>query len=193
MRHALSGLLALTLLSGCGSAATVTAASRAAQGLQARTDAGLHAGVVELRKQRFGKLDLNGDGALTRAEASDDALRLPGVIETFADYDTSGDGRIVPDEFLREDVIQYWMNELRPRIQTMFLKLDTNRDFKLTGKELDSIKLYFSLFPELHGSDLNQDGEVPFGEFEDAYVVTLPRFQPQGPEQSLLKKLPAVR
>ena len=80
----------------------------------------------------FKKLDVNVDGEITRSEASDEALRLPGVIETFADYDVSGDGRIVMAEFLREDVIAWWMTELRPRIQALFLKTDTNGDLKLT-------------------------------------------------------------
>lgn len=190
MRACLTGILALTLLAGCGAAGVAPAAPRAAASFKARTDAGLHAGVVELRKLRFKKLDLNFDGALIRSEASDEALRLPGVVETFADYDASGDGRIVIEEFLREDVIRWWMGELRPRMQTQFFKLDTNRDFKLTGKELDQIKLYFSLWPETHGSDLNQDGEVPFGEYEDAYMYTLPKVQPQKTELAFLAKLP---
>ncbi len=193
MRACLTGILALALLSGCSAASFTPAAPRVAASVKARTDAGLRAGVVELRKLRFKKLDLNVDGAVTRAEASDEALRLPGVIETFADYDVSGDGRIVIDEFLRDDVISWWMTELRPRIQALFIKTDANNDFKLTGKELERIKLYFSLWPETHGGDLNQDGEVPFGEYEDAYMYTLPKVQPQQTELAFLGRLPSAR
>lgn len=193
MRACLTGILALTLLTGCGQAAFAPAAPRAAAVFKARTDAGLRAGVVELRKLRFKKLDLNADGAVARSEASDEALRLPGVIETFADYDASGDGRIVIDEFLRDDVIKWWMDELRPRIQALFIKTDSNNDFKLTGKELERIKLYFSLWPETHGGDLNQDGEVPYGEYEDAYMYALPKIQPQKTELAFLAKLPSAR
>jgi Ca2+-binding EF-hand superfamily protein len=193
MRSVLLVALSAALLAGCGAAGTPLSAPRQAASLQARTDAGLREGVIVLRKQRFKQLDLNGDGALVPGEASDSALRLPGIVEGFADYDANGDGKIVIEEFLRDDVIRYWMGELRPRIQTMFQRIDTNHDFKLTGAELEKIKLYFSMFPETHGADLNQDGEVPYGEFEDAYVSTLPKVQPQPQEQAFLKKLPAVR
>lgn len=197
MRPVLLLALSAALLAGCGAHGTPNAsAPRQAGGLQARTDAGLREGVVALRKQRFKALDLNGDGALVPSEASDNALKLPGIIETFADYDANGDGKIVLDEFLRDDVIRYWMGELRPRVQAMFQRIDVNRDFKLTGAELEKIKLYFSMFPETHGADLNQDGEVPYGEFEDAYVYTLPKMQPQpqkAGESSLLSRLPALR
>lgn len=179
MRAALATALALSLLAGCGVAARPTAAPRPMTVAKARTDAGLRAGVIELRKLRFKKLDANVDGAIARNEASDEALRLPGVIETFADYDVSGDGRIVMEEFLRDDVIAWWMTELRPRIQALFMKTDTNGDLKLTGKELEKIKLFFSLFPETHGGDLNQDGEIPYLEYEDAYMIALPKVQPQ--------------
>lgn len=193
MARLLPLVLSMAFLAGCGQTGLQAPTVRKAA-FQAKTDAGLRAGVVELRKLRFKRLDLNEDGALTRSEASDEALRLPGVVEGFADYDVNGDGRIpFEPEFLREDVIHWWMGELRPKMQEMFFRIDTNRDFKLTGKELDTIKLYFSLYPETHGADLNQDGEVPFGEFEDAYMYILPKIQPQPTEQAFLKKLPAIR
>lgn len=189
MRATSTALLALALLAGCGTPAAPGAAKRLAAGLHARSDAGLHAGVVELRKVRFKKLDQDVDGAITRDEATDEALRLPGVIETFADYDVSGDGRITLPEFLREDVIRWWMGELRPRIQALFLKSDTNGDLKLTGKELEKIKLFFSLFPETHGGDLDQNGEIPYLEYEDAYMIALPKLQPQATERAFLAGL----
>ena len=189
MRATLSGLLALAVLTGCAAPAFQPAPARKAAALAARSDAGLHAGVVELRKLRFRKLDQNEDGAVVRHEASDEALRLPGVIETFADYDADGDGRIVIAEFLREDVIRWWMTELRPRIQALFMKTDANGDLKLTGKELEKIKLFFSLFPETHGGDLNQDGEIPYLEYEDAYMIALPKLQPQKAERDLLARI----
>lgn len=178
-------ILGVACLAGCSQTPAPAVNHKLRAGFAARSDAGLRAGVVELRRVRFKKLDLNQDEQLTRQEASDDALRHPGIIETFADYDTNGDNHITFAEFLHEGVIQWWMAEIRPRIQRMFTKADENRDGMLKGKELDSIKLYFSLFPETHGADLNRDGVVPFSEFEDAYMYTLPKIQPQGPELTL--------
>jgi hypothetical protein len=183
MKHALALGLALTL-TACGTAPTAPAhAPRVASGLAARSDAGMHDGVVALRKLRFKKLDLNESGDLTRAEASDQALLLPGFVNGFDDYDADHDGRITLTEFLREDVIQWWLSDLRPQIAGYFRQMDTNRDGALTAKERDRLTLFLSQHPELHGGDLNQDGKVDASEFEDAYMVVLPDYQP-APERS---------
>lgn len=178
MRHPLLIALATVMLAGCGTAAHTGVSTANATRLQARSDEGLHQGVLALRKQRFERLDLNHDEALTPDEASTEALYLPGLISGFQDYDANGDRKITLTEFLREDVIQYWMDLIRPKIREYFDKVDANRDGVLTGSERQKTDLFFSPMAQLHGGDLNQDGSVTFSEFEDAYMVILPFYQP---------------
>jgi len=178
MRHPLLIALATVMLAGCGTAVHSGVSASTAPRFQARSDEGLHQGVVTLRKQRFEHLDFNHDGVLTPNEASTEALYLPGLISGFQDYDTNGDMKITLSEFLREDVIQYWMDLLRPKIHEYFDRADSNRDGVLKGSEREKTDLFFSPMPQLHGGDLNQDGSVTFSEFEDAYMVILPVYQP---------------
>jgi Ca2+-binding EF-hand superfamily protein len=169
--------------------ASERAAPRPLTAIAARSDAGLRAGVVALRTQRFERLDQNHDGAIARDEATDQALALPGVVSGFADYDADHDGAITLAEFLREDVIAWWSTEIRFKVRELFQKLDRNGDMQLVGAEREKVTLFFSTHPQLHGGDLDQDGRVTFTEFEDAYMVVLPIYQPPPPSADALPKL----
>jgi len=184
MRLPLALILATTVLAGCGQVPTARpATTKATKPLAAKGDAHLRAGVIKLRELRFKKLDINKNGAITPDEAADSALAVPGIIQGFGDYDANQDGQITVPEFLRDDVITFWMNELRPEIQKLFLKSDTNRDFKLTGAEKTKPQLYFNLFPECQGGDFDGDGAITYTEYEDAYMIALPKVQPPAPER----------
>lgn len=178
-------LLSSLLLSACQNSANfaqIEASRLAAQSvpraqLSVRSDEGLRKGVIELRKVRFNKWDKNVNGVLTRDEVSDEQMALPGVISGFKDYDSNGDGQITLNEFLREDVIVFWMERIRPKVDELFSKHDRDGNRLLTPGEQDKVKLFFSPWPKLKGGDLNQDGVITFSEFEDAYMEVLPFFQ----------------
>lgn len=179
---ALTGLT--TLLSACATApvhpSSPQLAPRHAQMQRfaaGRSDEGLRKGVIALRKQRFQKWDKNFDAVITRNEVRDEDMRLPGVIEGFHSYDVNGDGEITLQEFLRDDVIEFWMNLLRPKLEEQFARLDRDGNRLLTGSEQDKLKLFLSMWPELKGGDANGDGVVTFSEYEDAYMAVLPFFQ----------------
>lgn len=150
-----------------------------------RSDQGLKDGVIELRKVRFQKWDKNVDGVITRNEVSDDNMKIPGVIDGFHSYDVNSNGKITIKEFLREDVIEFWMNLIRPKLEEQFAKHDKDRNRLITKEEQKKLKLFFSPWPKLNGGDLNKDGVITFSEYEDAYMYVLPFFQ-QGQEMARL-------
>jgi len=190
---ALAGLLLTPALSACQnslapaqlSANRLAAQSSVRTSAAARSDEGLRKGVIELRKVRFSKWDKNVNGVLTRDEVSDENMALPGVISGFKDYDSNNDGQITPAEFLREDVIIFWMNLIRPKVDELFSKHDKDGNRLLTVGEQDKVKLFFSPWPKLKGGDLNQDGVITYSEFEDAYMEVLPFFQQPVDRQAL--------
>lgn len=174
-------LLALVtlMLAGCGvSSLNAPVVTKAAK-VKATSAQGIRDGVLALRKQRFQRLDWKiMDGALTPDEVEDSALVIPGIITGFGDYDADHDGRITLDEFLREDVIQNWIDAVTPKLEDQFYSMDLNHDGYLKGTERKSLNLFFMLYPELHGGDLNEDGGVTQSEYEDAYMAVLPSMQP---------------
>lgn len=146
------------------------------QGLAPRYSDGLRRGVIQLRRIRFDKWDLNPtDGVLTRQEVSDRNLALPNdLITGFADYDVNRDGRITFEEFLREEVIEMWMDLYADIVDGEFLIRDRNNNRVLDGAELQELAELFSRWPQLNGGDLNRDGRVSYAEFEDAYMQVVP-------------------
>ncbi|MBF2054483.1 MAG: EF-hand domain-containing protein [Candidatus Sericytochromatia bacterium] len=146
------------------------------QGLKARYSDGLRRGVIQLRRIRFDKWDLNPtDGVLTRQEVSDRNLALPNdLITGFHDYDVNRDGRITFEEFLREEVIEMWMDLYADIVDGEFLIRDLNNNRVLDGAELQELRELFSRWPQLNGGDLNRDGRVSYAEFEDAYMQVVP-------------------
>lgn len=188
--------LALSLLAGCATQPVTALRMPAPVNQMAavntfsqpgiRSDEGLRKGVIELRKVRFQKWDKNMDGAIVPDEVKDVNMSLPGVIAGFDDYDANHDGKIVMDEFLREDVIQFWMNLIRPKLEELFAKHDSDGNWLLTADEQAKLKLFFSPWPSLKGGDLNGDGVVTFSEFEDAYMTVLPFFQQANRDLSAL-------
>jgi len=137
---------------------------------------GLRRGVIQLRRIRFDKWDLNPqDGVLTRLEVSDRNLTLPNdLIKGFADYDVNSDGKITFEEFLREEVIQMWMDLYADIVDGEFMIRDRNHNGVLDGSELAELRELFSRWPQLKGGDLNGDGVVHYSEFEDAYMQVVP-------------------
>jgi hypothetical protein len=146
------------------------------RGLAPRYSDGLRRGVIQLRRIRFDKWDLNpNDGVLTRQEVSDRNLALPNdLIKGFADYDVNRDGRITFEEFLREEVIEMWMDLYADIVDGEFLIRDRNNNRVLDGAELQELAELFSRWPQLNGGDLNRDGRVSYTEFEDAYMQVVP-------------------
>lgn len=142
----------------------------------ARASEGLRRGVIQLRRIRFDKWDLNPtDGVLTRQEVSDRNLALPNdLIKGFDDYDVNRDGRITFEEFLREEVIEMWMDLYADIVDGEFLIRDLNNNRVLDGPELQELAELFSRWPQLNGGDLNRDGRVSYSEFEDAYMQVVP-------------------
>lgn len=171
-------LLGLSLIAAISLMGCVTPTSpdfnsmslRAPQKVKAFSYEGKRKGVEKLRKIRFAKWDTNRDWILTRTEVTDNNLFLPGVVEGFHTYDVNGDNRITLKEFLKDEVIHWWMTQYQPILDDEFFILDDNRDGKLSGAELKQSQQLFQRWPHLNGGDLDQDGVVTFSEFEDAYM-----------------------
>lgn len=182
MHRALSLILNSTLLFslvGCA-AAPLQQAVRPTANLQAassqRSPEGVRKGVIQLRKIRFDKWDTKPqDGLLTRAEVDDRALTLPnGLINGFDDYDVNRDGQITFQEFLREEVIHFWMELYLDIVDSEFVIRDRDNNGVLSGPELPELKELFARWPELNGGDLDHDGQVSYSEFQDAYMQVAP-------------------
>lgn len=136
---------------------------------------GVRQGVIQLRRIRFDKWDLNQDGRLTRDEVSDRNLTMPlGLIKGFNDYDDNRDGQITFQEFLKERVITFWMDLYLSITEDEFFIIDDNQDGLLTGFEKEPARQLFARWPELNGGDLDKDGTVTFSEYQDAYMKVAP-------------------
>ncbi|MGV3525403.1 MAG: hypothetical protein ACO1RX_14325 [Candidatus Sericytochromatia bacterium] len=140
-----------------------------------RTEESLYNGVVQLRRLRFDGWDTQPkDDTLTRNEVSDQNLKVPGLVSGFGDYDANRDGKIAFAEFLREDVVGLWMDIYADLTDNEFVARDLDRNHLLEGGELLELRTFFSRWPELHGGDLNQDGQIDYDEFQEAYMRIAP-------------------
>lgn len=151
------------------------AVAKASPSQSVRTEESLYNGVVQLRRLRFDGWDTQPkDDALTRNEVSDQNLKVPGLIAGFADYDANRDGKIAFAEFLREDVVGLWMDIYADLTDNEFVARDLDRNHLLEGGELLELRTFFGRWPELHGGDLNQDGQIDYDEFQEAYMRIAP-------------------
>src|SRR5690606_6758735 len=104
----------------------------------------------EWRVKKFEKLDANGDGKITKAEAGNMPERR------FAKLDANNDGAITAAE--RDASTGKASNG--KRVGKHFGKLDTNADGKVTKSELQAARHHFDKL------DANADGIVTLDEFK---------------------------
>lgn len=185
--------LATLMLAGCGLSSPNTPLVTKTAKVSSSSAQGIRDGVIVLRKQRFQRLDWKiMDGVLTPDEVEDSALVIPGIISGFGDYDADQDGKITLEEFLRDDVIENWIDAVSPKLQEQFSSLDANHDGVLKGSERKRLNLFFMLYPEQNGGDLNHDDIVSISEYEDAYMAVLPSMQPGKNSASKNSALPVI-
>lgn len=117
----------------------------------ASADRGGHGGRGDQMMQMFERVDLNGDGQITRAELT--KYRD----QRFGEGDTNGDGALELAEF--EEV---WLAMVRERMVDRFQGLDADGDGRITAAEFDRpLDRLFSRF------DRDDDGTVSRSEIRD--------------------------
>lgn len=176
--YAASALAALLAVGAIGYAVQVrsedTAAPAAAQSPAARHEA------------RFTRLDADGDGIITRAEAEKDA---PGMARRFEQFDTNKDGSITRDEW--NAAHQAWAGRgagpmggkgpgrmdpqaMQQRAEERFARLDNNGDGLLSKDEVQQRPGLASRFDQL---DANKDGAIGTDEWGRGHQAMMEQYR----------------
>jgi len=152
MRHALPILaIAATLLSGQGASAQPTQRSIDTM-LGLRVSPGLTLGrYLEMHRGQFGRLDIDGDGAVTAADEELDRARAAAVnraaaIHGILQFDLDGDGVVTREEVADAFEVRIAMmpvDRSRPDFKKQFdgeidkqMKADANGDNRIDGAEM---------------------------------------------------------
>ncbi len=190
LRHMALALAAAVALAGCGaSPATPNVNRQASQQVDAQSQEGLKAALKVYLTNLYRRLDQNGDGKLTQAEAS--AFFTP---EQFANLNLNGNPYLTLNELLNNRTfLTKAIAKLRDYAKETMALLDGNQDGRVSWPEyLASInanatittgeKTYAQLAFNL--SDRNHDGYLVLDEYED--MVSMAQAQAAGTAATIM-------
>lgn len=190
LRRMALALAAVVMVAGCGASPAATSVNRqASQQLDAKSQEGLKAALKVYLTNLYRRLDQNGDGKLTQAEAS--AFFTP---EQFANLNTNGNPYLTLNEMLNNRVfLSKAIAKLRDYAKETMAMIDGNQDGRVSWPEyLASInanatittgeKTYAQLAFNL--SDRNHDGYLVLDEYED--MVSMAQAQAAGTASTLM-------
>lgn len=178
MKKLIPAALALIVLSGCGAAAGPFAPKSRTGAMQAQSAAGVAKGVRGMYKAAFKAADKNGNGYLILAEMppvmpgvgpageppADPAVAAKALFEQL---DANKDRKVRWREFLSKATLQTAVGTFRAEATRTFSSLDKNSDHHLAADELAAGPV------SVEQADLNKNGRVTLGEFEDALAAKL--------------------
>ncbi|MBO9542013.1 EF-hand domain-containing protein [bacterium] len=165
MKKFVLSALALTMLAGCGvgGVGPMTANKSSAIGaLSKESFAKLVDSTRAFVKVKFDEADLDKSGFLSKDEAMPVGTAYvlgQSRLGAFEVLDADKDGQLAFGEIATDVVVKDIAQNLHVQLVNLFVGLDRDSDMVLKGDEI----------PPAY--DLNGNGQVPFGEYEEAYVT----------------------